>query len=165
MLDLADHEDAISGYVSQSTALADLLRMLDDEQEEQTGALCLTSPVRVVALAAALCVPLAVERWHARDGLADPVPWSVPLCAGYALAVLGGMELISWLVHALFGGWRKIPVRGRHLDELSLKDRAFLAFNRLTTLAFMRHLVGTSNAADDRRAGFAVRQLARRFGK
>lgn len=129
------------------------------------GARGATTAVMEVAFgAAALCVPLAVERWHARDGLADPVPWSVPLCAGYALAVLGGMELISWLVHALFGGWRKIPVRGRHLDELSLKDRAFLAFNRLTTLAFMRHLVGTSNAADDRRAGFAVRQLARSQG-
>lgn len=59
------------------------------------------------------------------------------------------MELLSFLVNLLFGGWKSIPVRGRHLDELSPKDKAFVAINRLTTLAFMRaYVIGVAASCE-----------------
>eukprot|EP00873_Tetraselmis_striata_P046444 jgi/Tetstr1/466708/TSEL_011181.t1 len=78
--------------------------------------------------------------------LSMDAPWWA--YAGFAVLVMAAMELLCFLVPhigaavlALQG--RKaaaaIPVRGKHLDAFSPTDRAFIAFNRLTTPVFTFH--------------------------
>lgn len=53
--------------------------------------------------------------------------------------ILLAFELLQFLVHGS-GNWlgtKLIPVRGKHLDELSNKDLLFIGFNKLATAPFV----------------------------
>ena len=57
--------------------------------------------------------------------------------------LIGSLELLSFLV-LLSGrvlGSNLIKSRGRPLDRLTLKDVAFVSFNKLTTTLFTYHLL------------------------
>mmetsp|Transcript_20801 Transcript_20801/g.30793 ORF Transcript_20801/g.30793 Transcript_20801/m.30793 type:complete len:328 (-) Transcript_20801:26-1009(-) len=50
-----------------------------------------------------------------------------------------GFEVMSYLALHL-GGWFKyvgLPIRGKHLDQLSMTDRTFIAINKLTAAPFL----------------------------
>lgn len=73
--------------------------------------------------------------------LLQPLSWS-PLQAGFfSLAVMGALGFLNNIVPLLFARSRSIPAQGSHLDALSPRDRAFLAFNRLASIPFSYHFV------------------------
>jgi len=71
--------------------------------------------------------------------------WSDPqLFACWCAVVFAAQELVIHKgVLAAFSPWRRIRPRGRHLDALEPRDRAFINFNRAVTCVFTYQLAGT----------------------
>ena len=54
-----------------------------------------------------------------------------------------GLDILSRIVPAIFGsiGASLIPVKGKHLDELSQLDNIYIFINKLLTIMFVYHLL------------------------
>mmetsp|Transcript_41169 Transcript_41169/g.42069 ORF Transcript_41169/g.42069 Transcript_41169/m.42069 type:complete len:239 (+) Transcript_41169:209-925(+) len=63
---------------------------------------------------------------------------TVPLM--FSLCIFAGLEILSIIVPVLFGGSAKIPVKGKHLDELESIDKRFIFINKCLTVIFVYHL-------------------------
>jgi sterol desaturase/sphingolipid hydroxylase (fatty acid hydroxylase superfamily) len=51
-----------------------------------------------------------------------------------------GFQLFPLVVPFLFGSANKIPIKGKHLDELSSTDNLYIGINKGLTLVFLYHL-------------------------
>jgi len=61
----------------------------------------------------------------------------------FGCIIIGGFEILNFLVKKS-GRWmgsKRIPVRGKHLDELSLRDHLYIGFNKLATIPFVYFLI------------------------
>lgn len=58
----------------------------------------------------------------------------------FAMVILLGLEALTHIVPLLFGSFRKIPVRGKHLDDLEKIDRLCIFVNKFLTILFVYHL-------------------------
>jgi sterol desaturase/sphingolipid hydroxylase (fatty acid hydroxylase superfamily) len=54
--------------------------------------------------------------------------------------ILLGLEILSRIIPFLFEGFSKIPIKGKHLDNLEFSDKAFIQINRFLTILFVYHL-------------------------
>eukprot|EP00047_Mylnosiga_fluctuans_P004747 m.236355 g.236355 ORF g.236355 m.236355 type:complete len:248 (+) comp12960_c0_seq1:117-860(+) len=68
--------------------------------------------------------------------------WDLWHYAAFAGVVLAGLELLAWLV-LRFDKFspRSIAPGGKALETLSAKDKAFIAFNKLSTVCFTYHML------------------------
>uniref|UniRef100_A0A7S1U5D6 Fatty acid hydroxylase domain-containing protein n=1 Tax=Phaeomonas parva TaxID=124430 RepID=A0A7S1U5D6_9STRA len=73
--------------------------------------------------------------------LMEAETWSWPVRIGYTVVVLGGLELVSRFVLTAFSGAEKIPIKGKHHDKLTTKDKCFIAFNKATVVVFTWHML------------------------
>lgn len=72
----------------------------------------------------------------------DVSTWTLRHFAVWCTVVLCGLELLSFLINHVEDVVRgKIPVGGRPLLEFSSKDKAFIAFNKLSTVFFTYHVL------------------------
>jgi len=71
----------------------------------------------------------------------DVSTWPLWFMALFSGVILGGMEILARFPDLLFSGCKRIPVKGKHLDELSFTDNVFIGFNKLVTIVFVYHLV------------------------
>eukprot|EP01041_Mallomonas_annulata_P009455 gene9455-19637_t len=55
-------------------------------------------------------------------------------------AILLGLEILSRIVPFLFKNFPRIPIKGKHLDELEQLDKSFIFINKLMTIVFVYHL-------------------------
>lgn len=67
--------------------------------------------------------------------------WPLWFTACYCGAIALGLEILSHIVHLLFGFAPDIPVRGKHLDELSTLDKTFININKVLTMVFVYHTI------------------------
>mmetsp|Transcript_9723 Transcript_9723/g.13392 ORF Transcript_9723/g.13392 Transcript_9723/m.13392 type:complete len:257 (+) Transcript_9723:146-916(+) len=80
-------------------------------------------------------VPLAPE-------LHDASTWEWWHFLSFGGIVVGGLEFLNHGVLALFEGVEKrIPIRGKHLDEFETIDKAFINFNKLAIIMFSYHIL------------------------
>eukprot|EP00606_Chrysophyceae_sp_TOSAG23-5_P001065 GSChrysophyteH2.ASY1.ANO1.307.1 assembled CDS len=59
----------------------------------------------------------------------------------YCSLIYLGMEILSHIVHLLFGYAAKIPVRGKHLDEFDATDKLYININKVLTMLFVYHVI------------------------
>jgi sterol desaturase/sphingolipid hydroxylase (fatty acid hydroxylase superfamily) len=67
--------------------------------------------------------------------------WPAWFIGAYCCVIFVGLEILSHLIPLLFGGFEKIAIKGKHLDELSFKDNLFITINKCLTLVFVYHTV------------------------
>jgi sterol desaturase/sphingolipid hydroxylase (fatty acid hydroxylase superfamily) len=63
--------------------------------------------------------------------------------ASYCTVILGGMEILAHLPDWVCKGYPLIPIKGKHLDQFSFTDNAFIIINKLFTVIFVYHLAQT----------------------
>ena len=73
--------------------------------------------------------------------LASISSWPLWFTLLYCGLIALGLEILSHIVHILFGFTSDIPVRGKHLDELSALDKTFININKVLTMVFVYHLI------------------------
>lgn len=66
--------------------------------------------------------------------------WTWRFAPVFSVGILVGMEILSLIVPPLFSSAQPIPIKGKHLDELSSTDNLFIAINKLLTVVFVYHL-------------------------
>ncbi len=59
---------------------------------------------------------------------------------GLTVVVLIGLEVLSRFIPILFESFKSIPVKGKHLDELSTQDITYISINKLLTVMFVYHM-------------------------
>lgn len=69
--------------------------------------------------------------------LHDRSTWTWTQSVVFTVVVLVGYDILHRVVPTIFDSWAKLPVKGKHLDHLDMKDYAFIAFNRLTGVTFV----------------------------
>jgi len=62
---------------------------------------------------------IAMFSFPAEFDLSSITTWPVWFKAGYGGVIYLGLEILSHIVHILFGWSAKIPARGKHLDEFN----------------------------------------------
>ena len=67
--------------------------------------------------------------------------WPLWFSIGLGLAVTIGLEVLSILVLSLFISWKRIPIKGKHLDELEFIDKFFIFTSKALTIMFVFHVV------------------------
>lgn len=67
--------------------------------------------------------------------------WPTWFTVCYCAVIYLGLEILSHIVHILFGFAAKIPVRGKHLDEFDSTDRTYININKLLTMVFVYHVI------------------------
>jgi sterol desaturase/sphingolipid hydroxylase (fatty acid hydroxylase superfamily) len=75
--------------------------------------------------------------WDTGATLHDYKTWTWTQRIVFSTVVLVGYDLLHRVVPMIFSGASHLPVKGKHLDQLSNKDWAFIAFNRLTGVTFV----------------------------
>lgn len=73
--------------------------------------------------------------------LYDVTTWPLWFIGLWCTVIMGGMEVLARLPDLLFSGFDRIPIKGKHLDEFSFLDNAFVIINKLFTIIFVYHLV------------------------
>lgn len=73
-------------------------------------------------------------------------PWWFPIL--FSCVIFLGLEILSIIVPLLFGHSEKIPVKGKHLDELSQLDNIFVGINKVLTVIFVYHVIYVVNHTD-----------------
>lgn len=71
--------------------------------------------------------------------IGDAQTWPFWLYPAFGAVIFTGLEILAVLVPALFYTWPHIPVRGKHLDELSSTDKLFVVLNKCSTCLFVYH--------------------------
>ena len=71
--------------------------------------------------------------------IGDAQTWPFWLYPAFGAVIFTGLEILAVLVPALFYTWPHIPVRGKHLDELSSTDKFFVVLNKCSTCLFVYH--------------------------
>jgi sterol desaturase/sphingolipid hydroxylase (fatty acid hydroxylase superfamily) len=66
--------------------------------------------------------------------------WSVKFIPIFCAGIMLGLEILSIVVPMLFSSAKPIPIKGKHLDELSMLDKTFVLINKLLTIVFVYHL-------------------------
>jgi len=61
----------------------------------------------------------------------------------WIVGTISGLEILSRLAGVLgcFGSAKRIPMKGKHLDELGVLDLAFISFSKLTMPVFCFHIL------------------------
>jgi sterol desaturase/sphingolipid hydroxylase (fatty acid hydroxylase superfamily) len=70
----------------------------------------------------------------------DVFTWPSWFMASYCAIILGGMEILGRIPDWFFKGFKRIPIKGKHLDAFSFTDNAFIITNKLLTVVFVYHL-------------------------
>lgn len=73
--------------------------------------------------------------------LQDANTWQWWFFPSFCGVIFLGLEILSVLVPALFQGANKIPVKGKHLDELEKLDKTFVLINKFATALFVYHFI------------------------
>ncbi len=73
--------------------------------------------------------------------------WSFWFFPGFCALIMLGLDILSKIVPLVFGsvGADLIPVKGKHLDELSSLDNRYIFINKLLTIVFVYHLLYVCN--------------------
>ena len=67
--------------------------------------------------------------------------WPLWFVATFCGLITLGLEILSHIVHLLFGFAEQIPVRGKHLDEFSSLDKTYININKMLTIIFVYHVL------------------------
>jgi hypothetical protein len=59
----------------------------------------------------------------------------------FSALILLGLEILTYLVQFLFVNSNKIPIKGKHLDELETIDNSYIFINKLLTISFVYNLI------------------------
>lgn len=65
----------------------------------------------------------------------NPYVFPILIC----VIVFIGLELLTVIVSILFSSFNRIPVKGKHLDELSQTDWLYITINKFLTALFVYH--------------------------
>eukprot|EP00053_Salpingoeca_punica_P015418 m.141832 g.141832 ORF g.141832 m.141832 type:complete len:247 (-) comp16705_c2_seq5:710-1450(-) len=71
----------------------------------------------------------------------DASTWEPWHYAAWVICLVGGLELMAFLVNRLEPLFQHIPEQGKRLEQLSKKDWAFIIFNKISTTVLSYHLV------------------------
>jgi len=86
----------------------------------------------------------AAAAWLSAFKIWDASTWEWYQYCVWAGVIMLGFEILQFLVFnvpPVFVGANRIPIRGKHLDEFSSKDLAFISWNKLTATIFVYHSV------------------------
>lgn len=79
--------------------------------------------------------------FSAVDLAAGPADWPLWFTIVYCGLIALGLELLSHIVHILFGFADDIPIRGKHLDKFAFQDHLFVNINKVLTMVFVYHVI------------------------
>lgn len=73
----------------------------------------------------------------------DVKTWNVATLLIFSAAIMGGLEILSHIIPLVCSsaGSKLIPVKGKHLDELSQLDKTYIWINKCFTVLFVYHLL------------------------
>jgi sterol desaturase/sphingolipid hydroxylase (fatty acid hydroxylase superfamily) len=67
--------------------------------------------------------------------------WPIWFSIVYCGIIYLGLEILSHIVHILFGFAAQIPIRGKHLDEFNATDKLYININKVFTMIFVYHVI------------------------
>ncbi len=67
--------------------------------------------------------------------------WSYQMIPLFCGIIMVGLEILSIIIPPLFARSEKIPIKGKHLDELDSLDKTYIFINKLLTIIFVYHLI------------------------
>ncbi len=101
------------------------------------------------ASSASVCIPSTTINHQKMDYLDNwkYEKWSVWFIPGFCGVIMLGLDILSKIIPFIFGsvGAKMIPIKGKHLDEFSSQDNAFIFINKLLTIVFVYSLIIVCN--------------------
>lgn len=67
--------------------------------------------------------------------------WPSWLILGFCGAIAIGLEVLSRIIPAVFGGASQIAIKGYHLDKFEFQDNLFISINKCLTMMFVYHVI------------------------
>lgn len=69
--------------------------------------------------------------------------WSFSVMIIFSIIIMIGLEILSRILPIIFDttGSKLIPIKGKHLDNLSMEDNLYIFINKLLTIMFVYHLI------------------------
>jgi sterol desaturase/sphingolipid hydroxylase (fatty acid hydroxylase superfamily) len=71
----------------------------------------------------------------------DVFTWPLWFTIVFSVVITVGMTALSWIINMLFYSSGRIPVKGKHLDNLEPLDILFISINKFLTVIFVFHVV------------------------
>lgn len=71
----------------------------------------------------------------------DVFTWPLWFTITFSLVITVGMEALTWIIDGIFYSFKKIPVKGKHLDKLETTDLVYISINKLLTVVFAFHVI------------------------
>jgi sterol desaturase/sphingolipid hydroxylase (fatty acid hydroxylase superfamily) len=94
----------------------------------------------------------------------DVSTWTLSSYFIFAGLIFLGLEILSRILPYLFSTMKEIPIKGKHLDELSFLDNLFIFMNKLLTVIFVYHLLIVVNSSSTIKWGYETLTMTNTIG-